>query len=112
MGSPDFAATSSPHHSSHYDDDGKTPYATPITFQNEDLGIDEASRKNLERRLVRKVDWRLCTIAGILCSLNLMDSGIISSASVADDFFTDLGLGVGNRYVSSGAPSIALVLAC
>jgi hypothetical protein len=74
----------------------------------------------LERKLVRKVDWRLCTIAGVLCSLNLLDSGIISwvtyhlasleeegglfiilsrSASVTS-IFQDLGLGVGNRYVS------------
>jgi hypothetical protein len=52
------------------------------------------------RKLVRKVDLRLCTIAGILCSLNLVDSGLISSASVSEGFFEDLGLGVGNRYVS------------
>jgi hypothetical protein len=51
----------------------------------------------LERKLVRKIDWRLCTIAGILCSLNLLDSGIISSASVTT-IFEDLGFGVGNRY--------------
>ncbi|TAQ83866.1 hypothetical protein B7494_g7813 [Chlorociboria aeruginascens] len=50
-----------------------------------------------ERRLVRKIDLRLCTIAGILCSLNLLDSGIISSASVTT-IFQDLDLGVGNRY--------------
>lgn len=30
------------------------------------------SRRELERRLVRKIDLRLCTIAGILCSLNLL----------------------------------------
>jgi len=56
-----------------------------------------AERARLERRLVRKIDWRLCTIAGVLCSLNLLDSGIISSASVTS-IFGDLGLGVGNRY--------------
>lgn len=55
--------------------------------------------RDLERRLVRKIDLRLCTIAGMLCSLNLLDSGIISSASVTT-IFEDLGLGVGNRYVS------------
>lgn len=38
---------------------------------------DEMTR--LERKLVQKVDLRLCTIAGVLCSLNLLDSGIISS---------------------------------
>jgi hypothetical protein len=30
-------------------------------------------RARMERRLVRKIDWRLCTIAGVLCSLNLLD---------------------------------------
>ncbi|KAI8628757.1 putative MFS transporter [Xylariaceae sp. FL1651] len=57
-----------------------------------DIGVDSA----LERRLRRKVDLRLCTIAGILCSLNLLDSGVISSASVTS-LPTDLGL-TGNRY--------------
>lgn len=44
-----------------------------------------------------KVDLRLCTIAGILCSLNLLDSGVISSASVTS-MLRDLELDVGNRY--------------
>jgi hypothetical protein len=73
--------------------------------------------EGMERRLVRKIDIRLCTIAGVLCSLNLLDrfdclrdywdnqwltfcSGIISSASVTS-IFGDLGLGEGNRYVNS-----------
>lgn len=43
---------------------------------------DLLEKSQLERALVRSIDWRLCTIAGILCSLNLLDSGIISSASV------------------------------
>lgn len=50
-----------------------------------------------EVRIRRKVDWRLCTIAGLLCSLNLLDSGIISSASVTT-IFQDLDLSVGDRY--------------
>lgn len=50
----------------------------------------------LERRLRLKVDLRLCTIAGILCSLNLLDSGVISSASVTS-MISDLHL-TGNRY--------------
>ena len=29
--------------------------------------------EKMERRLVRKIDLRLCTIAGVLCSLNLLD---------------------------------------
>jgi hypothetical protein len=71
-------------------------------IQDEEVMIDgsELRREKLVKRLVWKVDWRLCTIAGILCSLNLMDSGIISSASVST-MFEDLDLGVGNRYVSS-----------
>lgn len=68
----------------HHDDD-----------HNEGDHLEE--RRKRERHLVRKVDLRLCTIAGILCSLNLLDSGIISSASVTS-IFSDLGLGVGNRY--------------
>lgn len=43
---------------------------------------DRIEQSKLEGLLVRTIDWRLCTIAGILCSLNLLDSGIISSASV------------------------------
>lgn len=50
-----------------------------------------------EKRLRAKVDIRLCTIAGLLCSLNLLDSGIISSASVTS-MLSDLGLDKGNRY--------------
>lgn len=44
-----------------------------------------------------KVDLRLCSIAGVLCSLNLLDSGVISSASVTS-MLSDLELDVGNRY--------------
>lgn len=43
---------------------------------------DREAQKHEESKLRRKVDLRLCSIAGILCSLNLLDSGIISSASV------------------------------
>lgn len=50
-----------------------------------------------ERALRLKVDLRLCTIAGLLCSLNLIDSGIISSASVTS-MLNDLSLAQGNRY--------------
>src|SRR5436190_105582 len=57
---------------------------------------DPEERKALERRLRFKIDLRLCTIAGLLCSLNLLDSGVISSASVTS-MVTDLGL-FGNRY--------------
>ena len=53
-------------------------------------------RQEIERRLRLKVDLRLCTIAGILCSLNLLDSGILSSAAVTS-MIQDLDL-TGNRY--------------
>jgi len=46
--------------------------------------------------LRRRVDIRLCTIAGILCSLNLIDSGILSSAAVTT-MLSDLDL-EGNRF--------------
>ena len=51
----------------------------------------------VQRRIRRKVDLRLCTIAGILCSLNLLDSGVISSAAVTS-MLSDLGLDQGNRF--------------
>ncbi|KAK5941520.1 hypothetical protein PMZ80_006799 [Knufia obscura] len=57
---------------------------------------DENYDKQLEGKIRRKVDLRLCTIAGILCSLNLLDSGIISSAAVTS-MPQDLGL-TGNRF--------------
>ena len=58
---------------------------------------DETKDVELERRLRLKVDLRLCTIAGILCSLNLLDSGVISSAAVTS-MPDDLNLFVGNRF--------------
>lgn len=50
-----------------------------------------------DKRLKLKVDLRLCTIGGLLCSLNLIDSGIISSAAVTS-MLSDLKLNQGNRY--------------
>jgi MFS family permease len=61
----------------------------------EDDSINDVD-PDLERRLRLKVDLRLCSIAGILCSLNLLDSGVISSASVTS-MIDDLDL-TGNRY--------------
>lgn len=67
------------------------------TCEEDQQDVDDVSTKvALERRLRLKVDIRLCTIAGILCSLNLLDSGVISSASVTS-MLTDLDL-TGNRY--------------
>jgi len=54
-------------------------------------------RTALEKRVRWKVDLRLCSIAGLLCSLNLLDSGILSSASVTT-MLSDLELNQGNRY--------------
>ncbi|KAL4977794.1 major facilitator superfamily domain-containing protein [Aspergillus desertorum] len=51
---------------------------------------------HLESRIRRKTDLRLCSIAGILCSLNLLDSGILASASVTT-LLSDLDL-QGQRY--------------
>lgn len=58
---------------------------------------DEVQKAKAEKALRLKVDLRLCTIAGLLCSLNLLDSGIISSASVTS-MLKDLQLDQGNRY--------------
>ncbi|KAJ5677380.1 Major facilitator superfamily domain general substrate transporter [Penicillium maclennaniae] len=51
----------------------------------------------LEKRVRWKVDLRLCSIAGLLCSLNLLDSGILSSAAVTS-MLSDLQLDQGSRY--------------
>ena len=58
---------------------------------------DESQNLSKEHKIRLKVDLRLCTIGGLLCSLNLLDSGIISSASVTS-MQKDLGLDVGNHY--------------
>lgn len=58
---------------------------------------DDQEKFRREKRLRLKIDLRLCTIGGLLCSLNLLDNGIISSASVTS-MLTDLGLAEGNRY--------------
>ncbi|KAF2634647.1 MFS general substrate transporter [Massarina eburnea CBS 473.64] len=54
-------------------------------------------KEALEKKIRLKVDFRLCSIAGLLCSLNLLDSGVISSASVTS-MLSDLHLDQGNRY--------------
>ncbi|KAB8226082.1 major facilitator superfamily domain-containing protein [Aspergillus novoparasiticus] len=73
---------------------------TPDVLESSGRELVEATLpeelKGLERRLRWKVDLRLCTIAGILCSLNLLDSGILSSASVTT-MLSDLEL-EGTRY--------------
>jgi sugar phosphate permease len=69
--------------------------------EHEQEAIASPERESIEeqwRNSIRlKVDLRLCSIAGILCSLNLLDSGVISSASVTS-MLSDLELDVGNRY--------------
>jgi len=81
----------------------------PATQDSEELVSDEAAslqepqderddiKEARERKIRLKVDFRLCSIAGILCSLNLLDSGVISSASVTT-MLADLHLDQGNRY--------------
>ncbi|KAK4931934.1 hypothetical protein LTR49_001621 [Elasticomyces elasticus] len=69
-------------------------YSVPEDESQDDESA--AADPMVERSLLRKVDLRLCTIAGILCSLNLLDSGVISSASVTS-MLSDLDLS-GNRF--------------
>ncbi|KAJ4372085.1 hypothetical protein N0V83_003858 [Neocucurbitaria cava] len=70
--------------------------------QNDEQDANDAEEREMieeqwEEKIRLKVDLRLCTIAGILCSLNLLDSGVISSASVTS-MLSDLELDVSNRY--------------
>lgn len=71
----------------------------PEKFLNDEEDIQEGTdeEKAIEHRIRLKVDLRLCSIAGILCSLDLLDSGVISSASVTS-MLADLQLDQGNRY--------------
>ncbi|KAK4193168.1 major facilitator superfamily domain-containing protein [Podospora australis] len=75
--------------------------AAEDNHNNDNNSIDgpdnSAADSLIERQIRRKVDIRLCTIAGILCSLNLLDSGVISSAAVTS-MLSDLGLDQGNRF--------------
>ncbi|MCJ1269817.1 hypothetical protein MMC22_009710 [Lobaria immixta] len=57
---------------------------------------DDARASEREKRLRRKIDLRLCTIGALLASMNLIDSGVISSASVTS-MLPDLGLDRGSR---------------
>lgn len=74
----------------------RTDESTHSVREEPDTDEEEAQDVALEKRLRLKVDLRLCTIAGLLCSLNLLDSGVISSASVTS-MLSDLDL-TGNRY--------------
>jgi hypothetical protein len=94
--SPQNGLKSNSHHADLETVASRREYNDTEVIYSDSEAVDEKER---EMKLVRKIDLRLCTIAGILCSLNLLDSGIISSASVTS-IFGDLGLGVGNRYVS------------
>lgn len=67
---------------------------TTTTAMNRE--ITPSSDDEITKRILRNVDLRLCSIAGILCSLNLLDSGIISSAAVTS-MPHDLDL-TGNRF--------------
>ena len=83
MGSPDMASELN---------ESENGIKSPMVSNERIIDADD-----VEKRLRRKVDIRLCTIAGLLCSLNLLDSGLISSASVTS-MLSDLGLDQGNRF--------------
>lgn len=92
-------ATQSLHQALCNDDHANAPTTIRIVPEDEPHDHDEVDfqfDQRDEAHLVRKIDLRLCTISGILCSLNLLDSGIISSAAVTS-MLSDLQL-TGNRY--------------
>ncbi|KAJ5675818.1 Major facilitator superfamily domain general substrate transporter [Penicillium macrosclerotiorum] len=79
----------------------KTEQTTAIVTSDDRVPLEEERDPGewaaLEKRVRWKVDLRLCSIAGLLCSLNLLDSGILSSAAVTR-MLSDLDLDQGNRY--------------
>lgn len=76
--------------------DNYGPESPSSTVSDDDGLIENQQHPELDRHIVRKIDLRLCTIAGILCALDLIDSGVMSSAS-ATSMPQDIGL-VGGRY--------------
>ena len=66
---------------------------------NDNDNDNEHEDTRLEKNIRLKIDIRLCSIAGLLCCLNLLDSGILSSASVTS-MLHDLNL-QGSRYSAS-----------
>ncbi|KAK7613331.1 major facilitator superfamily domain-containing protein [Phyllosticta paracitricarpa] len=90
--SPPVGAEASTQPKAH--DDGQIVESTCVNTIPE---AEDEANSFFERHIRLKVDLRLCTIAGILCSLNLLDSGVISNASVTS-MLTDLELDKGNRY--------------
>lgn len=75
---------------------GERTLDSPRISDDGDLVGDGTGDAPLDPRIMRRIDLRLCTIAGLLCALDLIDSGIMSSAS-ATSMPSDLGL-TGNRY--------------
>ncbi|KAF1836511.1 phthalate transporter-like protein [Decorospora gaudefroyi] len=72
----------------------KEGYIPPGTGSNDiDYAIDQVE----EKRLVRKVDWRLLPILGAMYSIALIDRTNISNARVAG-MGEDLRLDIGDRY--------------
>lgn len=67
-----------------------------LISDDDDETASDHPHPELDKRIIRKIDLRLCTIAGIICSLDLIDSGVMSSAS-ATSMPQDLSL-TGNRY--------------
>lgn len=81
---------------SHLNWPNKKPVVDQPSIASDETPFDELHDELISRNIRRKIDLRLCTIAGVLCSLNLLDSGILSSASVTS-MPEDLGL-TGSRF--------------
>ncbi|RMZ67692.1 tartrate transporter [Pyrenophora seminiperda CCB06] len=78
----------------------KQAYSPPATYGS---GTDYEFDQVEEKRLIRKIDWRLLPILGALYSIALIDRTNVSNARVAG-MDKDLQLHIGERY------TIALVM--
>ncbi|KAK5691256.1 hypothetical protein LTS12_028773, partial [Elasticomyces elasticus] len=63
-------------------ENGHGTFASTENGENEDQVASTDQLTPVEKKARLKIDIRLCSIAGVLCCLNLLDSGILSSASV------------------------------
>ena len=65
----------------HANDEGVTTASHHSLGDGVEDVINSNNTESLDRAIRLKIDLRLCTIAGLLCALDLIDSGIMSSAS-------------------------------
>lgn len=68
-----------------------------------DVDEDEQYSVAEQRKIIHKVDRRLLIILGLMQAVSFLDRANLSNAAIAG-MYEDLGLAIGNRYVSCSTP--------